>query len=213
MTIIRLLSVIITIISLKTVTNEEKKMTERELKKLSKTDLLEILLDQSKENEELRNALEEANAKLADRTLQIDNAGSLAEASLKLNGVFEAAQAACLQYSENIKLLSFRQEQICSRMEAEANARCELLEQEVQTRCTELERDTRLKCELLEKETDEKCSSRERETETKCAAMLRDAKEQSEAYWNEVSGKIQDFTKSYEDLQRLWNKSPFAGKE
>ena len=39
---------------------------------------------------------------LEDRTIAVEQSGSLAEAALNLNGVFQAAQAACEQYSLNI---------------------------------------------------------------------------------------------------------------
>ena len=100
-------------------------MTERDLKKLSRGDLLELLLKQTKENEQLKAELAEAQEKLASRTIMLDEAGSIAEASLKLNGVFEAAQAACSQYIENIQTLSARQERICALLEAETRLRCE----------------------------------------------------------------------------------------
>ena len=45
--------------------------------------------------------------------MTIDDAGSIAEAALQVNGVFEAAQKACEQYIDNIKNLSKRQEVIC----------------------------------------------------------------------------------------------------
>ncbi len=83
-------------------------MTDRELKKLSRTDLLELLLDQMKENERLRAELDTAQAQLADRRILLDEAGSIAEAALRLNGVFQAAEAACAQYIENIKRLGAR---------------------------------------------------------------------------------------------------------
>lgn len=83
-------------------------MTERELKKLSRRDLLEMLLALSKENEELRQKLVQAEEQLNSRNIMIENSGSLAEAALRLNGVFEAAQAACEQYVENMR---FRKEQ------------------------------------------------------------------------------------------------------
>ena len=44
----------------------------------------------------------------------------MAEASLALNGVFEAADAAAQQYLENIKNLSDRQEDICREVQAKA---------------------------------------------------------------------------------------------
>ena len=77
-------------------------MTDQELRKLSRKDLLELLLAQSRERDALRTELEQARAALRDRQLHIEQAGSIAEAALRLNGVFEAAQAAAQQYLDNI---------------------------------------------------------------------------------------------------------------
>lgn len=85
-------------------------MTLKELRKLSRRDLLEMLLSLSKENEQLREQLQEARTQLESRKIEIENAGSLAEAALRLNGVFEAAQAACAQYEENLRLRVQEQE-------------------------------------------------------------------------------------------------------
>ena len=78
-------------------------MTDRELRKLSRAELLEMLLIQSKEVDRLSKELDEANRKLDDRKILLENSGSIAEAALKLNGVFEAAQMAADQYLENIR--------------------------------------------------------------------------------------------------------------
>ena len=85
-------------------------MTEKELRRLSRADLLEMLIDQSREMEILRQRLETAEAALARREIIIGSAGSIAEASLRLNGIFEAAQAACEQYIDNIRMLHDRQD-------------------------------------------------------------------------------------------------------
>ena len=79
-------------------------MTQKELRRLRRSDLMEMLLELSKENLQLRQELDAANRQLRDRTIRIEEAGSLAEAALRLNGVFEAAQAACLQYEENLRM-------------------------------------------------------------------------------------------------------------
>ena len=100
-------------------------MTEKELRRLSRTDLLELLLAQRRENEQLRCILDQTQAQLADRTIQIDNAGSIAEASLQLSGIFNAAQDSCQYYLDNIKLLSERQNEICQQMEAETKEKCD----------------------------------------------------------------------------------------
>ena len=78
------------------------RMTEKELRRLGRGDLLDLLLEQSRENQHLREQLSDAQDALADKTICIDQAGSIAEASLRLNGVFEAAEEACRQYRENI---------------------------------------------------------------------------------------------------------------
>ena len=77
-------------------------MTDQELKKLRRSDLLELLIAQGKENEQLRARLAQAEAQLAERKVLLTKAGSIAEASLQLNGVFEAAQAAARAAAENL---------------------------------------------------------------------------------------------------------------
>ena len=81
---------------------------------------MRLLLEQSRENQSLREELQAARDALADKTLCIDRAGSIAEASLRLNGVFEAAEQACRQYTDNIERLSARQDAICEKREKES---------------------------------------------------------------------------------------------
>ena len=100
-------------------------MTERELRRLSRTDLLELLVAQRRENEQLRCIIDQTQAQLADRTIQIDNAGSIAEASLQLSGIFNAAQDSCQYYLDNVRLLSERQAQVCQKMEQETKEKCD----------------------------------------------------------------------------------------
>lgn len=78
-------------------------MTNKELRRLSRAELLEMLVEQMEENEILKERLEEAKKALADRKIVIEQAGTLAEAALRLNGVFEAADQAAQQYLENIR--------------------------------------------------------------------------------------------------------------
>lgn len=110
-------------------------MTDRELRKLSRADLLELLLEQLKQNEQLQSQLTAARNQLAERKRVMDKAGSIAEAALQLNGVFEAAQAACTQYIEDVEQLSERQAQICAQMERQTRETCDqmLAEAKVQS--------------------------------------------------------------------------------
>ncbi len=101
-------------------------MTPKELRRLRRSDLMEMLLQLSRENLQLRQDLEDARQQLQEKHIKIEEAGSLAEAALRLNGIFEAAQAACDQYTENVRI-----------------------------RCRELEEQTRLACGLTACDTGE----------------------------------------------------------
>lgn len=110
-------------------------MTKQELKKLSRLDLVEMLLGLTKENEQLRSELEEARAQLADQTVAVEEAGTLAEATVRLNGVFETAEAAAEQYLLNIRQRCEEQERICVRKEQETLENCAQMEQETREKC------------------------------------------------------------------------------
>lgn len=156
-------------------------MTDKELRKLKRAELLEMLIEQGKVMEELREQLEIANKKLTDRRIMIDQSGSIAEASLQLNGVFEAAQAAAQQYLENVEKLSGRQEQICA----------------------DMDRETRERCEAMEQETKRRCETMERETKQRCDAMDLEAKKSVEERWNELSSRLENFYNEHKDLRKL----------
>ena len=121
-------------------------MADRQLRRLKRRELLQMLLAQCEETERLQQELEETQRELTDlqdgyerlkvklnvkderlnqkdtsiarlkdqieeiqaaRQIDLEEAGSIAEAALRLNGVFEAAQKAAEQYLVNIKRVSY----------------------------------------------------------------------------------------------------------
>ena len=125
-------------------------MTDRELRKLSRTDLLEMLVDLSEELNTVKQQLAAAEEKLNNRQILIDKAGSIAEAALQLNGVFEAAEAAGEQYVDNIRSYSERQEEICRRIEWECREKARRRLEEVERRCMQMEADTIDRCATMQ---------------------------------------------------------------
>ena len=69
-------------------------MTEKELKKLNRYQLLELLLAQTQRVDQLQMLLEQKEKQLTEYEIRISSLGSIAEASLELSGVFQAAQKA-----------------------------------------------------------------------------------------------------------------------
>ena len=98
-------------------------MNNKELKKLSRTELLELLIDVTKENNELKAQNEELQSKLNDKLLAMGKAGSIAEASLELNGIFTAAQDAAEQYLLNVQ----QSNAICENMQKEAEEQAKMI--------------------------------------------------------------------------------------
>lgn len=156
-------------------------MTEKELKKLSRGELLEMLNASQAEVRNLKAALTAAEEKLAQRDITIDNAGSIAEAALQLNGVFSAAQAACQQYIENIQALNDRQAEVCARVENET-----------------MEKAARI---LTEAET--KARYIEQESNRQCTEMVSRAKQDSEEYWKSVSHRLEAFYAEHAGLREI----------
>ena len=102
-------------------------MTAKELKKLGRTELLEMLLQQVEENERLRAEAEELREKLAQRTIVMENSGSVAEAALRLSGVFDQAQKAADDYLESIRLANAEPEAYVRHILEEAQAQADAI--------------------------------------------------------------------------------------
>ncbi len=66
-------------------------MNKKELRKLKRTDLFEIMLAQSEEIDRLRAELATLKKQLEDKRI-LEKRGTLAEASLALTNIFEEAQ-------------------------------------------------------------------------------------------------------------------------
>lgn len=78
-------------------------MTEKDLKKLNRYQLLELLILQTERADKLQDRVEELEKKLKHQDLKIASLGSIAEASLQLGGVFQAAQEAADIYLNTAK--------------------------------------------------------------------------------------------------------------
>ncbi len=71
---------------------------EKELRRLNRRELIEILYEQAKRLDEAEAEARRLREKLEQRESSLTDLGSIAEASLQLNGVFTAAQAAADAY-------------------------------------------------------------------------------------------------------------------
>ena len=77
-------------------------MDIKELKKLNRKELLEILLEQAKVIEKLENDLDKTKEELRTKKIIIAESGSIAEATLKLSKIFEHAQRVADDYVNTV---------------------------------------------------------------------------------------------------------------
>lgn len=167
-------------------------MNEKAMKRLGRSELLQLLIEYTQENEAMREKmdamsaeLDSVNNQLKVRTIAIENAGSLAEAAIQVNGMIEAAQKTANQYLENIE-----------RMQAEQEATC-----------AERLRETNRKCIELEKEAKERCRELETETQRKCDEMFAAAEREAGRNWHELSERLDRISSENEELRSLLEKN------
>ena len=80
------------------------KLNEKDLKKLNRYQLLELLVVQTQRADQLQKELDQMRIKLEDQNIRLSKLGSIAEASLQITGIFEAAQKAADMYLDAAKL-------------------------------------------------------------------------------------------------------------
>lgn len=85
-------------------------MNNKELKKLSRKDLLEIILAQTNRIEDLETENKKLTTELNSKKIDIESSGSLAEAVVKLSGIFDLAQKTADEYVSLVKVNTKKQE-------------------------------------------------------------------------------------------------------
>ena len=190
--------------------NRAETVVDKSLQKLKRAELLELLLEQSRNNDSLKIQLEEKagvigelKKQLKDRKIDIQSAGTIAEASFKLNGVYDAAEKAAQQYLENLQELYRKEQEVYSVKEVAVENRCSALLQATNERCEFMKEDTQKKCDELMTTTMQKCEERERESEERCRMLDSKAKADVDNRWNELSRRLEEFYASHAGIREL----------
>lgn len=131
-------------------------MTDKDIKKLTRAELLEILIEQTREREAEKKQLLELQEKLMNRDIKISRAGSIAEASLQLSGIFEAAQESAKQYLENIERLDLDRQLECEKAKKEARREAERIISQARQEADEIVRKAQQEASLYWAEVSDK---------------------------------------------------------
>lgn len=163
-------------------------MTDKEFKKLRRDELIEVILQLQQNEKNLMQEVATLQKKLAERRSKMENVGSIAEAAMVLNGVFESAQAAADQYVEQVRELN-----------ENASEHSRLILDNANRQAENILEDARLEASEMRQKAELSCAETRQKTEFDCAAMRR----QAENDCNEMRGKITELLNAHDALRSL----------
>ena len=100
-------------------------MTDKEFKRLSRAQLIDIIYQFQLKQDELTAENERLTKALEDKRIRISEAGNIAEASLALNSVMKSAQDAADLYLEEIRIMRDEMKEKCQQILANAQKEAE----------------------------------------------------------------------------------------
>ena len=100
-------------------------MTDKEFKRLSRSQLIDIIYQFQLKQDELTAENERLSKALADKRLRVSEAGNIAEASLAIHNVMQSAQEAADLYLEEIRTLREETKEQCRQLLEDAHKEAE----------------------------------------------------------------------------------------
>ena len=102
-------------------------MTDKEFKRLSRVQLIDIIYQLQMKQEKLADENKRLSRALADKRLRVTNAGNIAEAALEIHNVMQAAQDAAAHYLEEIRIMRDETEEECRELLEKTKQEAELI--------------------------------------------------------------------------------------
>lgn len=158
-------------------------MGTKELKDLTRAELLELLIERTTQLQQVQAQLDEvlSQQQNAPSVPVYESAGTLAEAAMQVNGVFEAADRAAKQYLDSMDQMVQNQKAACQQMEAEAREKAERIIADAEVKCYKMEHDTQVHC----------------------AMLLRSAEQESGRNWTELFARLDKLSEENNALHAM----------
>ena len=133
-------------------------MADRELRHMRRTELVEIIFALKQSEDQLKAENADLTAKLEQRQIHLDSAGSIAQAALELNHVFEAAAD---DYLASVRSVDR------DALQAQAKAEADQILAQARAEAEQLKAQTKRECDALTEAAEHKRA----QTEADCAAL------------------------------------------
>ena len=102
-------------------------MVSKELKKLSRRELVDIIYQLKKNEQQLQEKIDELEEALQDKRIRISVAGSIAEAAVDITQVFSNAQRTADLYLYEIASMKSDTEKECAKILEDAKKQAEMI--------------------------------------------------------------------------------------
>lgn len=100
---------------------------EKELRKLSRRELVDIIYQLKKNEQEKQEKIDDLEEALQDKRIRISVAGSIAEAAVDISHVFSTAQRTADLYLYEIAAMKADTEKECAKMLEDAKKKAEMI--------------------------------------------------------------------------------------
>lgn len=175
-------------------------MPDRELRRMRRAELVEIILALKQTEDRLRAENAALSAQLQERQIHIENAGSIAQAALELNKVFEAAQAAADEYVASVRAANKNTDAAAANaLRAQAEAEAEQILAQAQTEAANLKARTQKECD----EQAEAAARSRAQTEADCKAMLARTQQEIRQRWAAFDRRASELLDGYHSTEFL----------
>ena len=174
-------------------------MADRELRRMHRTELVEIIYALKQSEDQLKEQNAALTAQLQDRQLRIDNAGSIAQAAMELNKVFEAAQAAADDYLNSVQVTREDADVAAANTLAQARSEAQRILEQARADADRLKAQTRQECEAMEAASEKKRA----QTEADCKAMVAKAEQEVRSRWQAFDQKANELLDQYRSTDIL----------
>lgn len=147
-------------------------MADRELRRMRRTELVEIIYALKQSEDQLKEQNAALTAQLQDRQLRISKAGSIAQAAMELNKVFEAAQAAADDYLHSVQVSHEDAQVAAANTLTQARSEAQHILAQAQEEADQLKARTRQECDAMVEQAEQEVQSRWQAFEHKANELL-----------------------------------------
>ncbi len=187
-------------------------LSDRDLRHLGKRDLIEIIYELKKIEEELNSQVADLSAKIEDRQIKLNEAGSIAEAAISVSNIFSVAQSAADEYLSAIQNSTENADKIVAEAEEKAKSIVDSANGEAQTIVFEAELQAKSKIKETEKYCEDSLKDFEqlmREklvlTEQSCQKKIDEADLVIAERWKTFNDNVQKVIAAQKELRQFTN--------